>query len=213
MTAPKAPGVPPLKSGDTSAAAPPQAMTADSASVGVGKSAPQWGIFKDGSSVITADNVVAFEYKQEWSLSDYPIEQGGFESYDKVNSPFDARVEFSRGGSEDERSAFLQTIGQISETLDLYDVATPEIILPNCNIIHYDYRRTATNGVGIIKVAIWLLEVRVTATASFTQTKAPSGAKKQNDGTVQSKAPTTNQANAVNGRTGGGSGGGGGGGW
>src|SRR5215469_5882183 len=35
-----------------------------------------------------AASFVDVEYKQDWPISDYPVEQGGFQSYDKVRLPF-----------------------------------------------------------------------------------------------------------------------------
>ena len=54
--------------------------------------APQWGIYLDGEPVVDADSVVTFDYRQEWTVSDYPLEQGAFQSYDKVQTPFDVAV-------------------------------------------------------------------------------------------------------------------------
>jgi hypothetical protein len=70
----------------------------------------QWGIFQNGVPIVTADTVSSFEYKQEWALSDFPVEQGGFASYDKVHIPYDVRFRFVSGGSEANRAALLSSI-------------------------------------------------------------------------------------------------------
>lgn len=155
----------------------------------------QWGIFKNGVPVVTADSVVSFEYKQEWALSDFPVEQGGFASYDKVHIPFDVRFRFSSGGSEANRSRLLSAIQAIAGTLTLFDAASPEAIYIGCNIKHYDYRRTSVNGVGMIQIDVWLEEVQqvqssttggASASApSAISPSAPSGADPFNNGTIQ----------------------------
>lgn len=162
---------------------------------------PQWGLFKDGKSVIEADNVVGFEFKRDWAISDYNVEKGGFESYNKVQLPFDVRIRFSCGGAVTRREAFLKSIEAIENSLDLYDAVVPEKVYIGCNVQHVDYRRTASNGVGLIVADIYLLEIRDTATAAFasaqtspassTATKSPSAQAKRDNGPVQAKTPST----------------------
>lgn len=153
----------------------------------------EWGIFQDGIPVVIADSVVSFGFKQEWSLSTYPLEEGGFESYNKVNSPFDARVRYATGGSAADRKAMLDSIDAIAGTLDLFDVVTPEAIYTSVNIAHYDYHRTATNGAGLLQVDIFLLQVIVTATSTFSNTKTPAGANPVGGGNILPQTPTAAQ--------------------
>lgn len=160
---------------------------------------PQWGIFLNGFPVVEADSVVAFEFRKDWVISDYPQEDGAFQSYDKVETPFIARVRFTAGGDEANRAALLQSIQAIAGDTNLYDVVTPEAVYTSCSIGHYDYSRRATQGVGIISVDVWLVEVRVTALESFSNTASPSGASPQDGGTVNSlPAPTSAQTQVFN---------------
>lgn len=160
---------------------------------------PEWGVFnRNGKSVITADNVVSFEYKQEWTLSDYPIEKGGFESYDKVQTPFDARVRFGAGGSLSNRKKLLDSIAAIAGDLKLYDVITPEKSYTSVNIMHYDLARTAQNGAGFIIVDVWLMEVRVDADIDFSSTQQPSGAPTSSGGQVQPQTVDPAKQAAIN---------------
>lgn len=167
---------------------------ADTARLGpsYGGGAP-WGIYSGGRPVVRADTVAAFDYKQDWVISDHPLERGAFESYNKVQVPFDIRVVYTAGGSEANRAALLRSIEAIAGTLNLYEVVTPEAVYPSVNVVHYDYRRTALNGVGLLVVSVWCLEVRVTVRdssgGSFTSPAAPSGAEQINGGTVQPTQP------------------------
>jgi hypothetical protein len=187
---PNVPGVPPL----TSYIANTIAIVAqDLISLFIPPAAPQWGLFLDGASVVTANSVASFEYKQDWPISDYPVEEGGFQSYDKVQLPFDVRVRFVSGGSEFDRQSLLDSVDAAANTLDLYDVLTPEALYESCSITHYDYQRTAVNGVGMIVVDVWLVQIRVTSTATFTNTQSPGTAGQQGLGNVQTQQPTTAQ--------------------
>lgn len=138
-----------------------------------------------GVNLINLFSVVDFEYKQDWSVSDYPVEAGGFQSYDKVQLPFDVRMRVAAGGPESNRQALLDTVTSIANTLTLFDVYTPEQVFVNCSVTHFDYKRTATNGVGLIVIDLWLMEVRVTSTATFSNTQQPSGASPFSVGNVQ----------------------------
>ena len=214
--APGSNGVPDLLAGgDVETSSPTDLLSAD---VLIGlplQFSQQWGVFLNGTPVVIFDTFVSIDYRQTWNLSDYPVEQGGFESYNKVYTPFETRVSFATGGSEGDRAAMLASVAAIAGTLQLFTVVTPEAVYQSVNVKHYDYHRTATNGVGLITVDLWLEEVRVTVSESgttagtsanasgneggsasaasglaagssnFTNTVDPSGANPNNDGVVQ----------------------------
>jgi hypothetical protein len=185
---PNVPGVPTLTS---YSAAPILLALSDAAFVALSFLAPRWGIFLDGVPALPmAKSVASFEYKQDWTISDYPVEEGGFQSYDKVQLPFECRVRITSSGSSGDRAALLAALDQIANSLDLYDVVTPERVYTSVNVHHMDYRRTATNGVGLLVVDLWLVEVRVTATATFTNTQQPGDSGQQGVGNVQPQAPS-----------------------
>lgn len=166
-----------------------------------------WGIVdSSGNTVVEGGNFVSLEYKQDWAIADYPIEDGGFESYDKVSLPFDARVVVSCGGPVADREAFLASIQAIAGDLKLYSIRMPEQTLSNVNVQHIDFSRRNDDGVGLLKVAIYLLEVRTNAQVGFsstgtpaspTATKAPAGQATQSNGTVQAQDPTSAQSSAA----------------
>lgn len=152
-----------------------------------------WGIYFGGFPVIIADNVVEVQYRQQWSISDFPVERGAFESYDKVQIPYDARLRFTAGGSAANRAAMLASIAAVAGDTNLYDVVTPEAVYLSCNITHYDYSRRSNEGLGLLAVDIWLIEVREAASAAMSNTQDPSGASQVNGGTVQTVPATSTQ--------------------
>lgn len=162
---------------------------------------PQWGVFLDGFPVIVAESCVAFDYKQTASISNYPVERGAFESYNKVRVPYDARVRFGSGGSAAARQALLSSIAAVINDLNLYDVVTPDAIYQSANLIAYSYRQTHREGVGLLLVDVLLEQVRVTTDADFTQTQSPSGASPVSGGNVQTQTPTAAQTTAAGGIT------------
>ena len=168
---------------------------ADDLTTLLGLFAPQWGVFLDGAPVIIADTVADLEYRQEWTISDYPTEDGAFQSFNKVQVPFQGRVRFLAGGSMAARETLLASIEAIAGDLNLYDIATPERVYVNANVIRYDYRRVAQDGVSLLAVDVSLQEVRLADSGgTFNATQAPSGADQSNNGTVQ---PVTTPANSA----------------
>lgn len=172
-----------------------------------GAAGRQWGLFRNGRMVIQADGVAAFDHKREWLISDYPVERGAFESYDKVVIPYDVRFVFMAGGSDENKNTLLRSVTSIAGDLNVYDGVMPEKVFPNLNVIHYDLSRTAQRGVGLLMIALWCQEVRQTttsagvsnpsATGSIGQTAAPSGADPVDGGTVQARDATPAEMSGV----------------
>jgi hypothetical protein len=193
---PNVPGVPALSSYSSFGLS---LLTADLISFVAGLLiGPQWGLFRNGQSVVDADSVVTLEYKQDWALLDYPVAPSGFETYNKVPRPFEARLRFARGGLPADRADFLNSIQAIAGDLNQYDVLTPEVIYRGVNVMHQDYRRTATRGNGLVSVDVWVRQVSVTGTSQFSNTKSPAGANPQGGGNVQTGAPSAQQQTFLN---------------
>jgi Dit-like tail protein len=124
-------------------------------------SGPVWGVFdQDGTEILVAESILSFDYRNDWNVSNYPQEKGAFASYNKVNNPYDVRLRISQGGTEDQRTAFLAAAQTVADSLDLYDVVTPEATYSNCNIVHIDYHREQHEGATRIALDVWFQEIR-----------------------------------------------------
>jgi hypothetical protein len=150
-----------------------------------------WGVFSaDGTPALVPDSVLGVEYREEQSISDYPIEDGGFESYNKVRRPYEARVPMAKGGPSAEREAFLRVTEDLIDSTDLYTVVTPERTYLNANVIGYSYSRRSQEGAQLIIIELQLQEVRIAPSPSYSNTREPSGADAVNDGAVQTAGET-----------------------
>lgn len=145
-------------------------LTQDTAQLPTTPGAPPWGLYLNNTMVIQADNVVQMDYDQNWSISDYPVEQGGFESYDKVALPFDGRFRFSRGGDVLTRQSLLASIADVAGTTQLFDLVIPEKTYPNVCIMRQSYNRKADAGLGLMIVDVWVQEIRIAPDAAFSTT-------------------------------------------
>lgn len=194
---PFVPGVPPLLRNPLAATPGLIAQTGDLINFITGFFGPPWGLFFNGVRAIHADSVVSFDYNQNWNVANYPLEQGAFESYDKVQTPFAVKMRFASGGSQFNRQVLLTSVERVANSLDLFDAVTPERVYRNVNINHYDYKRYSNNGVGLLVVDVWCIQVRVEAQTQFTNTKSPSAAATTQGGTVQAVPATEGQLSMV----------------
>jgi hypothetical protein len=159
----------------------------------------RWGLYRNNQPVIVADSVAEIDYRQEWRLPQYPMEQGAFQSYNKVETPYLGRVRLTKGGSASDRATFIAAVEAAAASLDLYDIVSPEKVYTGANISRIEYRRNAASGAGLITVDLLLTQVRETVVTAFTNTATPSGANPVNGGSVQPQAPTAAEVAGIQG--------------
>lgn len=192
---PKVPGVPAVARGilNPGTATEPK-LTQDSITV-TAAAKNQWGVYtKAGAKAVEPDSISAIGYDAEYRVADYPIEEGGFETYDKVALPFQNRVVMTKGGTLEQRRAFLRSIDEIRSDLELYNVVTPEWTFLDVNVVRIGIDRNRENGAGLITVELQLQEVRQNVTASFSKTRDPASSETFNTGSIQPKASDANMA-------------------
>nr|DAL40966.1 MAG TPA_asm: hypothetical protein [Caudoviricetes sp.] len=183
---PKVPGVPAVARSlvNPGTATEPQ-LTQDSITV-TATAKNEWGVYTaSGALALEPDSISAIGYDAEYRVADFPIEEGGFETYDKVALPFQNRVVMTKGGTLEQRRTFLRAVEELRGDLELYNVVTPEWTYLNVNIVRTSLDRSRENGSGLITVELQLQEIRQNATASFTQTRDPASASPVSNGSVQ----------------------------
>ncbi|MFL9904278.1 hypothetical protein PQR71_40175 [Paraburkholderia fungorum] len=160
---------------------------------------PKWGVFNaDGSIALRPDSIISVDAKREWSVPNYPQEQGAFQTYNKVMLPLDTNIRMTKGGTDNDRYQFLITLSTLSKSLKTFKIGMPEgQVIANVTIVRFDFRRTSTNGVGLLTVDVALREVLTAPSPAFTNTAAPSGADPQNGGAVQAQPAALYGPNSV----------------
>lgn len=174
------------------------------------QSQTQWGIFDaQGNQLGASDsgNIIerivtgsllstnAFEFVKETRISDFPVEQGSFAAYNKVERPANPVVTLALAGSELDRTSFLNAINAACTSTELYSVVTPEVTYINYSIERYNYVRRAERGTTLLMVEISLKEIRqVSASYSSVQTSItnpqnPNAIPQTNGGIVQPQTP------------------------
>lgn len=183
---PNVPGVPALSSYLSSAIT---LLVVDAVSLLFGSPESLWNVFLNGSPAFDFKSIVGFDYKQDWTIADYPVENGAFFSYDKVQLPFQCRLRITSGGTEQDRQLLIDEIEAAANSLDLYDVVTPEKVYSNCNISHISYDRTAMSGVGMMVIDVAFQEIRSSEASAFSNTQQPGSANQKGVGNVQPQSP------------------------
>lgn len=186
-------GLPDLPPGSQPPAPPPLATsdTVDQTAAGM---TALWGLYQDNSAVIVADNVVTFGLKATANIPTYPVEQGAFQSYNKVQLPNSGTIRYSAGGSRSDRQAFLASCEAAKQSTDSYDYVSPEHTYPNMQVIGYSYDRSALNGVGLLPVDVMIQEVNPSVAATYATTVAGANGQTSitNAQNPQSNDPQTN---------------------
>lgn len=140
------------------------------------------------------------DYSKDMRVSDFPVERGGFASYNKVEMPANPSVVLCFDGSESERTAFLDQIDAATKSTDLYNVVTPEITYVGYTLESYRYERRASRGASLLMVEIRLLEVReisVTFASTINDPKNPGATPQADTGVVQPQTPPTSVAKSL----------------
>ncbi|ASC05187.1 phage baseplate protein [Acetobacter pasteurianus] len=180
----------------------------------VSDAASHWGIFDASKNrVLAAAHVISLDGQSSYRISDAPLEEGAFSSYNKVTAPSIYRIlvicdgsEIGGGGLSDlvsmysignfknaltgsgdmyVRKDFLDTLEALEQDTNLYSVATPEKVYRNVNILGSRWSRSSRGGITMPAVEIALQTVRLTATSSFSNAHEPQGQPLQTNGVVQ----------------------------
>lgn len=152
----------------------------------------RWGIFNsNGDSIAVFDTIISVDMRDSCRVSNYPVENGSFKSYNKVENPYDARVVMTRGGTEAQRKEFIDSLTAAKKSLELLTIVTPEATYNNATIEEFDYIRETNNGAGMIKAVLTIIEVRQIAAAKYSAPKSISAADLQSQGQLQPIPDTT----------------------
>lgn len=183
---PQVPGVPPIFREAT------LPSLSELANLGLGAIAdllfgtPLWGLYdQDGNPAVVFDTFMGVRFRGGGRISSFPLEQGGFTSYNKVDSPYDAAIRLAHSGDLASRGVMLAVLERIAASTDLYSVVTPEIVYASANLVNYSYSRETRTGSSLLIVELQLEEVRQNAVAQFAETQEASGADPQSNGQVQ----------------------------
>lgn len=161
---------------------------------------PAYGIYSpsSGSEVLQGYNsVIGFGFSADEHVPVYPIEQGGFQSYNKVALPFGAKLQYTV--YQDQLEDFIAVLEGLRTDTNLYAVVTPVYSWMNCNVNHWDTRLQNSKAVSMWIIDVWLSEIRQQQTSLGTGNSASPTATATPDTQAQTNG---GWAQGINGNTG-----------
>lgn len=159
-------------------------------------------IDSSGKSAIAFTSFDSLNVKSEGKVLTYPVEQGAFASYNKVQGPLGIKVTLGTWGEESLFGQILNKLEEYKQQAATLTVVTPARAYTNMTLQSYGYTRKQDNGAGMLLVDLDLVEVREVAVGVTTQVvavpkkttrkkagkpKNPTSNDKKNTGKVQPK--------------------------
>ena len=147
-----------------------------------------WDIFDaDGKRLLEFDTFFSIDAMSDAQVTQAPVENGSFASYNKQTAPTRATVVLGYTGTSLVRSAIIKKCEALIAGTDLVSIVTPDRTLLDMSLIAMDYRYRAEYGIDRLVVALTFEEVRQVL-AEYTSSSAA--------GTALSSTQVKNAADA-----------------
>ena len=154
------------------------------------QAAPIWGVFDDGNNaVVVPDSVMEFGWRQENRVSNFPVQQGQFGTYNRVGLPFESSVTLTKGGDVASRTAFLADVDALiaQANINLYTIRTPEKSYANVSVTRAELSRRGAGNFAYFDVELYFIQVNEIS-VQYSTAQTPT-----NNASVPSALPTVNQ--------------------
>lgn len=154
-----------------------------------------WAICRsdDMSDAIEFSVFMNMDTTNEFKITQSPVENGDFVSYNKTSSPAVIGLQVAIKGTHDEIMSALTDLEVLAAGTDLITIITPDNVYSDYNIVKFQYSRKVEDGIDIVYCDIGFEEVRQVE-SQYTNTKLP---KTQNKGRQQAKTPSGADAKKV----------------
>lgn len=125
-------------------------------------------------------------------VSNAPVENGSFVSYNKVAEPDRYELTMSIQGTIKQKAAILKKLFALEDSTTLVSVRMPEFMRSNMTVVGNPFNRNVRMTADLIIVRVLLQEVRTYSTA-MSKTKTGKTQVTSDQGTLQTQTPTTSQ--------------------
>lgn len=133
-----------------------------------------WMITDSGGQIVLEfSSFLSADVRNEGQAVSAPVEEGGFASYNKVDSPLSISATLAFQGNEMQIQNALFTLSALREETRLVNLVTPDAEYASLTLENYNYSRTRENGVGVLFVELMFVEVRQVKT-QYTNVKLAS---------------------------------------
>lgn len=164
--------------------------------------APTWTLQDEGGeTAVEFDVFLDMDFAGQNAVAHEPIEQGGFASYNKQDSPKEIAVTLACTKMYMSQQPVLENLDKLASGIQKLSLATPSSEYKNLNLEGYTYRRTEDAGAGMLVVELKLVEIREVETKKkTTASEKPKSEGKQGKPIEKAKNPS-NDSKAKTGRT------------
>jgi hypothetical protein len=191
-------GVPPIPRSPTVPAPSTTFAPSETRSLPADTTQRVWGIYDaNNNPAIIVDSIMVVKPTNDAKVSSFPVEDGGFVSFNKVQTPYDVKVKVSLGGDLAAMSKLLDDLAALLVSVDLFSIVTPYEVYLNATLEKYDYSQEARRGANRIEAELSFKEVR-TVTPQFTSVALPpSKVKKPGSASTQDSGKQQGQKTSV----------------
>jgi hypothetical protein len=152
-----------------------------------------WGVFdQSGTRAIDADSVADFGQRQEYRVSNYPVQRGAFASYNKVTMPFECSVVLTKGGSVTDRNNFLTQVDAVVSSINPYNILTAEKTYMNVTATRAELSRRGAANAAYFDVELFFIQI-IEIEQNYGTTTGTPGTPSTADSSVASAVPSANQ--------------------
>lgn len=150
----------------------------------------QWTILDESGAVaIQFTSFIEVDVRNTGEALSYPVEEGGFMNYNKVQTPLDIRVTLAKQGDETEFESILDKLDEYQRDPIKLFVVTPAAVYGPMTLEGYSNRRTRDSGASQLTVELNFIEVREVQTQAtttvITRPKNATSADRANTGKTQ----------------------------
>ena len=162
--------------------------------------APVWTLQNEGGgTAVDFDVFLGIDFSGDNQVAHEPIEEGGFASYNKQNTPKEISVELACTKMYFSQQPVLEAIDKLASGTQKLSLVTPSSEYKNLNLESYSYRRTDDAGAGMLVVELKLIEIReVEIKKKTTASESP---KSQNSKPIKKAKNPSHDSTKKTGRT------------
>ncbi len=151
-----------------------------------------WTLWNErGNIALTFTSFIDIDVRDNGQALSYPIEQGSFANYNKVDSPLEIRATLGFQGTETEFEYAINLLKEYKQKESILDVVTPSIVYENMTLESFSYARKHDSGARMLVIEMSLVEVRQVRTQVVTvisRPRNPTSTKKEETGQKQPRA-------------------------
>lgn len=164
--------------------------------------APVWTLQSEGGgTAVDFDVFLGMDFSGANAVAHEPIEQGGFASYNKQDTPKEITVELACTKMYFNQQPVLAAIDKLASGTQKISLVTPSSEYKNLNLESYSYIRKEDSGAGMLAVELKLVEIReVEVKKKTTASENPKSEGKEGKPIDQGKNPS-NESKVKTGRT------------